>query len=867
MIVIMHFVQNVLLAQVQSEPTAVITNVGDFEDVSNSAEVEQKANLKNNDCDNALCSNVLLAQVQSEPTAVITNVGDFEDVSNSAEVEQQANLKNNDCDNSECTNFIESQFQSAFIDITNVGSGKYEDVSNSAEIEQKADQENKDCDGSICTNTIGTQAQSASITNIVGGGSGNYEDVSNSAEVEQKADQENKDCDGSICTNTIDPQEDTQAQSASITNVVGGVSGDHYEDVSNSAEIEQKADQENKDCDGSICENFIGSQSQATTISNVVGGSSGDSYEDVSNSAEVEQKADQENKDCDGSICENFIDSQSQSASITNVVGGSSGDSYEDVSNSAEVEQKADQQNKDCNNSSCENFVGVQTQLASITNFIGGGSGGGSYEDVSNSAEIEQKAEQENKNCDESDCINNIATAAAIEGAATGSQTQEGFITNQIGGSGGSYEDVSNSGEVEQKADQQTKDCDNSSCDNNIATASAIEGAATGSQIQGTDITNQIGGSGGTYEDVSNSAEVEQEAEQKNKDCDGDSICDNNIATASAIQGAASGSQIQETDITNQIGGSGGSYEDVSNSAEVEQEAEQKNNNCDGSICDNNIATASAIQGAASGSQIQGTDITNQIGGSGGTYEDVSNSAEVEQKVDQQNKDCDGDSICDNNVATAVAVDNAAASASQSQVATITNQIGGGSGDHYEDVSNSAEVEQKVDQQNKDCDGDSICDNNVATAVAVDNAAASASQSQVATITNQIGGSGGTYEDVSNSAEVEQVVEQKNEDCKNGSLCENNIASAVAIGGSASEIQSQAATITNTIGATDGDGNYEDVSNSAEVEQKVDQQNKDCNASDCENVVDIQTQTALISNTVGGSSSGGEYHDVSIVLN
>jgi hypothetical protein len=195
---------------------------------------------------------------------------------------------------------------------------------------------------------------------------------------------------------------DTQFQEAAIANVVG-VSGDaKYEDVSNSAEIEQKADQNINDCKGgSECENIIGleqgsGQFQEASITNLVGVSGGDSYKDVSNSAEIEQKAEQKNKDCDSSLCENAIDFQSQEAAIANVVGGSGGDSYEDVSNSAEIEQKADQNINDCKGGSeCENIIGLeqgsgQFQEAAIANFVGV-SAGDSYKDVSNSAEIEQK--------------------------------------------------------------------------------------------------------------------------------------------------------------------------------------------------------------------------------------------------------------------------------------------------------------------------------------------------------------------------------------------------------------------------------------------------------------------------------------------
>ena len=52
---------------------------------------------------------------------------------------------------------------------------------------------------------------------------------------------------------------ETQGQLAAI-----GIAslGGSYEDITNSAEIEQKAEQENKDCEVAICANTIGAQAQ-----------------------------------------------------------------------------------------------------------------------------------------------------------------------------------------------------------------------------------------------------------------------------------------------------------------------------------------------------------------------------------------------------------------------------------------------------------------------------------------------------------------------------------------------------------------------------------------------------------------------------
>ena len=68
------------------------------------------------------------------------------------------------------------------------------------------------------------------------------------------------------------------------------------------------------------------------------------------------------------------------------------GGNYEDVENSAEVEQVAEQGNE-CETAICANVIGVQSQIgaAAVANL------GGNYEDIENSAEIEQVAEQGNE--------------------------------------------------------------------------------------------------------------------------------------------------------------------------------------------------------------------------------------------------------------------------------------------------------------------------------------------------------------------------------------------------------------------------------------------------------------------------------------
>lgn len=105
-------------------------------------------------------------------------------------------------------------------------------------------------------------------------GDEDYKDVSTSAEIEQEAGQENN-CELSdmlpLFSNNID---DNQVQTASIYASIGGGNGS-YEDVSTSAEIEQIAEQENNDCDGSICKNVINAQSQTGSISTAIGGPDG----------------------------------------------------------------------------------------------------------------------------------------------------------------------------------------------------------------------------------------------------------------------------------------------------------------------------------------------------------------------------------------------------------------------------------------------------------------------------------------------------------------------------------------------------------------------------------------------------------------
>ena len=689
----------------QSQQAAIVTTIGgtsgNYEDVSNSAEIEQVAEQENKDCaisgGNSQCENFI--DTQSQTAAIVTTIGGtgggdgeyYEDVSSSAEVEQGIEQQNSDCEfsdvvsggDSQCENNISTQSQQAAIVTTIGGAGgsEYEDVSSSAEIEQVAEQKNEGCEfsnvvssgDSECSNDVDTQSQTAAIVTTIGGADGYYEDVSSSAEIEQGIEQKNEGCElsdvvsggDSECDNIVD----IQSQQAAIVTAIGGDDG-YYEDVSSSAEIEQGIEQKNEGCelsdvdssDDSECENNINTQTQEAAIVTAIGGGDG-YYEEVSSSAEIEQVAEQKNEGCQisgfDSECDNDIDdTQSQTAAIVTTIGGAAGGSYEDVSASAEVEQVLEQENKDCElsgeQSECENDIFAQSQEAAIVTDIGGAAGG-SYKDVSSSAEIEQAAEQENKECVGAICTNEIGT-----------QAQAAEIINVIGNGDGNYEDVSNSAEIEQVAEQENKGCESSDCENFIDT-----------QAQAAEITNVIGGAGGEYYDVSNSAEVEQVAEQENEGCEG-SDCINDIGT-----------QAQAALITNAIGGAGGEYYDVSNSAEVEQVAEQENEGCEGSDCINDIGT-----------QAQAALITNAIGNGDGSYEDVSNSAEVEQVAEQENKDCDG-SECINFIGT------------QAQAALITNAIGGAGGEYY-DVSNSAEVEQVAEQENEGCEG-SECINFIGT--------------------------------------------------------------------------------------------------------------------------------------------------------
>ena len=68
-------------------PTIQGLNREAFAANSNSQEVEQLFEQSNQNCNTAIdCANLLLAQVLVAPAAVITNVGNLKDTSNSAEV-------------------------------------------------------------------------------------------------------------------------------------------------------------------------------------------------------------------------------------------------------------------------------------------------------------------------------------------------------------------------------------------------------------------------------------------------------------------------------------------------------------------------------------------------------------------------------------------------------------------------------------------------------------------------------------------------------------------------------------------------------------------------------------------------------------
>jgi hypothetical protein len=789
---------NNILSKLQDHPTAAVINVlTDQEDVKNSAEIEQVTK-QEDDCEISACNNIVFSQQQDHPTAAVVNVlSSLENVENSAEVEQEIKQENKGCEKSQqCTNtvFDQTQLDSTAL-VINILTEQQE-VENSAEIEQKAEQENEDCKASNCVNEA-AQFQTATAVAINEGGK--YQDVSNSAKVEQKIDQENEDCEASNCSNSL-PQ--TQTGSIEIDN-----NGNYFEDISNSAEIEQNGKQENR-CEGEFlpeCLNSIRTQTQTASISAATG-QDNDKYKDIENSAEIEQKTAQENS-CelsdDLAECVNRIGAnrQTQSATISTDMGYNGW--YEDISTSSEVEQEA-QQHNDCEQSgtsSCNALNLIQSQTATMDTTIGNGDG--SYEDISTSAEIEQEI-QEHNDCelsDQSECRNRIDV-----------QTQEASINTDIGNGDGSYEDISTSAEIEQSTEQHN-DC------------KASEGAqgcinTRSNQIQSATISTDIGNGDGSYEDISTSAEIEQSTENKN-DCE--------ITELGICVGGFNGNSIQTATISTDIGNGDGSYEDISTSAEIEQSTDQENK-CvlEDAFCRDVINSPS-----------QSATISTDIGNGDGNYDAVSSDSRVEQESQQKNEcEISGDEAgCTNDLA-------------QTQTAFIDNSIGNSHG-NYEDISTSAEIEQQANQQNNcKLSGDfSVCRNNIGNSETE-----GSGQDQKATITNTMGGDDGNYEHVSNSAEIEQAGDQENDGCDETdafSACQNAILN-----------QGQTATIANTMGGDDG--NYEHVSNSAEIEQAGDQENNDCNKedsdSDCMNTIILQQQTATVTNTVGGSNVN--YEDV-----
>ena len=209
---------------------------------------------------------------------------------------------------------------------------------------------------------------------MIGGGG---VDSSYSAEVEQVAEQENKNCDTSLCSNTATQ---TQTVGSVMTMDAVGVEGEvgaSYVEVGEpgtySAEVEQVAEQENKNCDTSACLNTA-TQTQ-TVVDILTEGDNGNSY-----STEIEQEATQKNVLCERSLCEN-------TAVQTQTVATILGETNVEGSSSAEIEQKAEQNNIVCHESSCTNNV-VQTQIVGTL----GGSEQGSYY-------VEQEAEQYNIGC------------------------------------------------------------------------------------------------------------------------------------------------------------------------------------------------------------------------------------------------------------------------------------------------------------------------------------------------------------------------------------------------------------------------------------------------------------------------------------
>ena len=138
----------------------------------------------------------------------------------------------------------------------------------------------------------------------------NYEDVENSAEIEQEIEQGNEDCQISVCTNAVVLQ--TQLTGGGIGGLLGGVGGSATATATGVT--------------------IIGSSAGTATATGGAGGdggnggtggieiaNTGNNYEDVSNSAELEQVVEQENEGCEISVCTNAVVAQLQ------VTGGGAG--------------------------------------------------------------------------------------------------------------------------------------------------------------------------------------------------------------------------------------------------------------------------------------------------------------------------------------------------------------------------------------------------------------------------------------------------------------------------------------------------------------------------------------------------------------
>ena len=71
-----------------------------LDEVTNSAEIEQEAELFNINCDTSTCLNILGAQTQAGVATVANTASLLDNIENSAEVEQEAELFNINCDTS-----------------------------------------------------------------------------------------------------------------------------------------------------------------------------------------------------------------------------------------------------------------------------------------------------------------------------------------------------------------------------------------------------------------------------------------------------------------------------------------------------------------------------------------------------------------------------------------------------------------------------------------------------------------------------------------------------------------------------------------------------------------------------------------------